>query len=207
MVISRTTVQRLTSIEKETEEVMSSVSDFDTDISFCFKEEEDLTYDGSNPNPKDWYQYLKYDPEFQEEFNRIMNDSNVPEADVDLTPDVFDDTYLNTELAISRYGDRPEFDKVTKSLREKDGLPIGRAHNNPIMYTRMYEVEYKDRHKASLAVNAIAENMFAQSDGEGNWHILLLIPTTVIQPLRVQASIKVRTQTGNITELTSRLMP
>ena len=36
--------------------------------------------------------------------------------------------------------------------------------------------------------------------------LIVLIPTTVIQPLHVQASIKVRTRTGNITELTSRRM-
>jgi hypothetical protein len=36
----------------------------------------------------------------------------------------------------------------------------------------MYKVEYPDEHKASLAANAIAENMFAQVDDEGNRHVL-----------------------------------
>jgi hypothetical protein len=36
----------------------------------------------------------------------------------------------------------------------------------------MYEVEFPDGHKASLAANAIAENMFAQVDDEGNRHVL-----------------------------------
>ena len=57
-VISRTIVQRLTSIEKNTNKVNASVSEFDTEISCHFKEEEDLTYDGSKPNPKDWSEYL-----------------------------------------------------------------------------------------------------------------------------------------------------
>ena len=51
--ISRTTAQRLTSLEKETDEIKASFSEFYTEISRCFKEEEDLTYDGSNPNPED----------------------------------------------------------------------------------------------------------------------------------------------------------
>ena len=76
-------------------------------------------------------------------------------------------------MAIPIYGDRPDLSKVTKHLRDKDRLPIGRAHNNPIQDTKIYEIEYKDRHKASLASNAIAENMFAQIDGEVNWHVLL----------------------------------
>ena len=51
--------------------------------------------------------------------------------------DVFDDTYLNMKLEIRRDGDGPEFAKVTKRLRDKDGLPIGRSHNNPILDTRI----------------------------------------------------------------------
>jgi hypothetical protein len=61
---------------------------------------------------------------------------------------------------------------VTKRLRDKDGLPIGVADNNPILDTRMYDVEYPDGHKASLAANAIAEDMFAQVDSEGNMCVL-----------------------------------
>ena len=164
-VITRTKFQRLTSLEKGKDKVKASVSEFDTDISHIFKEEEDLTYDGSKPNPEDWSEYLEYDLDFQEEFNGIINNSNVAEADSDFMLDVFDDTYLNMELSISRDGDGPDFDKVTKRLKDKNGLPIDRAHNNPITDTRMYEVEYKDRHKGSLAANEIADHMFAQVDG------------------------------------------
>ena len=37
----------------------------------------------------------------------------------------------------------------------------------------MYEVEYQDGMKASLAANYIAKNLFAQVDQEGNRHVLL----------------------------------
>jgi hypothetical protein len=36
----------------------------------------------------------------------------------------------------------------------------------------MHEVEYPDGHKASLAANAIAENMFVQVDDEGNRRVM-----------------------------------
>ena len=171
-VISRTTVQRITNLEKETDEVRASINEFDVEISRRFKEEEDLTYDGAKPNPEDWSEYFENDPDFQEEFDQIVNDPKVPEADDEFTPDMFDDTYLNMELAVPRDGDGPDFAKVTRRLRDKDGKPIGKANNNPILDTRMYEVEYTDGHKASLAANAIAENMFAQVDDEGNRHVL-----------------------------------
>ena len=96
----------------------------------------------------------------------------MPEADADFTPYVFDDTYLNTKLAIPIDGDGPEFDIATKCLRDKYGLPIGRSQNNTILDTIIYKVEYKDRHEDLLAVNVIADNMFAQVDGEGNRHVL-----------------------------------
>jgi hypothetical protein len=114
---------------------------------------------------------LENDPDFQEEFDNVVDDSNVPEAGDDFTPDVCDDTHLNLELATSRDGDGPEFAKVTRSSRDKDGLPIGKANDNPILDARMHEVEHPDGHEASLAANAIAENMFAQADSEGNRHV------------------------------------
>jgi hypothetical protein len=171
-VISRRTVQRVTALEKETNKVKAAVVEFDSEISRRFKEEEDLSYDGAKPNPADWSEYLQYHPDFQQEFNNIVNDPGILEADKDFTPDVFDDTYLNMELAIPRDSDGPKFAQETKRLKDKDGLPTGRANNNPILDTRMNEVEYPDGHKASLAANAIAENMFVQVDDEGNRHIL-----------------------------------
>jgi hypothetical protein len=165
-------VQRVTALEKETDEGKAAAVEFDSKISPRFKEEEDLTYDGAKPNPEDWPEYLQYDPDFQEEFDNIVNDPGISEADKDFTPDVFDDTYLKMELDIPRDSNGPGFARVTKRLKDKDGLPIGRANNNPILDTRMYKVEYPNGHKASLAANAIAENMFAQADHEDNRHVL-----------------------------------
>ena len=43
-------------------------------------------------------------------------------------------------------------------------LEIGKANNNPILDTIMYELEYKDGHKTFLEANALAENMFYHID-------------------------------------------
>ena len=63
------------------------------------------------------------------------------------------------ELALTRDGDKPESARVTKRLRDKDGIPIGTADDNPILDSRLYEVEYLDGHRAALAAIAIAANM------------------------------------------------
>jgi hypothetical protein len=95
--ISRTTVQRITNLKKETDEVKASVDKHNAEISRRFKEEEHLKYDGSKPNPEGWSENLENDPDFQEAFDNIVNNKTVREADDDFTPDVYDDTYVNIE--------------------------------------------------------------------------------------------------------------
>ena len=50
-------------------------------------------------------------------------------------------------------------------------MPVGTANDNPILDTRMYEVEYANGHKAALAADAKTENMIAQVYDEGNRHV------------------------------------
>ena len=43
---------------------------------------------------------------------------------------------------------------------DNDGMPVVKASENPISDTLICEVEYPDWHKALLAANFIAENIF-----------------------------------------------
>ena len=43
----------------------------------------------------------------------------------------------------------------------------------PILYTRLYEVEFIDGRMAEFSANAIAEHMYAQCDPDGNQYLLL----------------------------------
>jgi hypothetical protein len=82
-VTSRSTAQRITILERQTDESKQTIEEFDSKIRRIFKEEEDFGFEGSKPNPEDWSEYLQEDPEFQEEFNNIVNDPKVPEAEAD----------------------------------------------------------------------------------------------------------------------------
>ena len=170
-VVSRSTVQRVTELEKSTADVKETFDQFNKNIVDKFKIS-DRGYLGDKPNPEDWTDLLEDDEDFKEEFNKIFSDENIPQADSS-TPEVMDDTYLNMELALPRDSDGPEFARVTKRLRDANGIPIGTANENPILDTRIYEVEYMDGHRASLSANTIAENMFAQVDDEGHRFVLL----------------------------------
>ena len=114
---------------------------------------------------------MEFYPDFNAEFNRIVSDNAIKEADEEFTPEVIGDTYLNMELALRR-GDvsEPAFARVKKRLRDANGLPILTSDENPILDSCVYEVEYQDGHKASMTANEIAQNLFAQVDAEGNHH-------------------------------------
>ena len=76
------------------------------------------------------------------------------------------------ELAPDRHDDEPEFARVNKILKEKNGIPIGIAADNPILDTSMYEVEYADGYKTAMTTNAIASNLFSQVNQDGKRFVL-----------------------------------
>ena len=171
-IVSRSTVQRVTNIEKTTSEVKDTFHKFDEAIQQRMKSCNEAGYIGDKPNPDHWADLLENDEDFREEFTRVFNNDEIPEAD-DITPEALDDTYLKMEVALPRDGEGPELALVVKRLRDKDGIPIGTSNDNPILDSRVYEVEYLDGHRASLAANTIAENLFAQVDDEGFRTLLL----------------------------------
>ena len=124
------------------------------------------------PDPVKWAKILEDYKYFQEEFYRIYQDKDILEADDVFTPEIMDDTYMNMEVVLPRDTEGPEFARVTKRLKDANGLPTGTSNENPILDTRMYEVKYVDGHKASLTANTIAQNMFAQVNAKGNRHVL-----------------------------------
>ena len=169
-VISRSTVQRVTTLELTTINIKKIFEDFDSFISSKFKHKPS-SFIGDKPNPEDWADLFSNDPDFDDEFRKKFNDNSIKEAD-EYTAETLDDTYLNMEVALPRDSDGPEYAKVTKRLRDANGIPIGTANDNPILDTRLYEVEYLDGYKTSLTANTIAENLFSQVDEEGNRHVL-----------------------------------
>ena len=172
-VLSRTTVQRVTNLESQTKENSARQLAFDNVIAARLGNADYYARDlEGKVVPGDWGDSNAFDAEFQDEFNRIVSDDDVPEADIQPTAEVFNDTYLNMELALPRDGGEVEFGRVVKRLRDKNGIPIGTANDNPILDTRIYEVEFPDGYRTSLAANAIAENLFAQVDDNGNRHVL-----------------------------------
>ena len=101
--------------------------------------DEIIVTEGANPNTASWAEIFGDDPDFEEEFKRIISDKDLTEADDSFTPDSYGG-YLQMELAFDCGDNGPPFPKVTKRLRDAQVLPIGTANNNPILDTQMYDV-------------------------------------------------------------------
>jgi hypothetical protein len=168
---SRTTVQRFTVPELSTEANLNRFRKYDEKITMEFKESR-LLMSGDKPDLNEYQDLLNEDEDFAEEFNRIFSNDGVDEADNQSTPEQYD-SFINMELAIDRGDEYPELGRVVKRRKDKHGNPIGIANNNPILDTRIYQVEFQEGHSESMAANIIAENLFSQIGTEGNRYAIL----------------------------------
>ena len=80
--MSRTTVQRVTNLDLQTDEVRGRCQHFDDQTKRLNSGEELAHGDAPNVNPADWGADLcEFDQEFQDEFDRVVSDPSLPEAD------------------------------------------------------------------------------------------------------------------------------
>ena len=169
-VIARSSVQRVTKLDLQTTEYKELFESYDDSIKDKLKCK-DRSYDGAKSHSKDLADLLAFNSSFNDEYNRVFDNKDIPETD-DHTPEVLEYTYFNMELTIFRDSGGPKFTRVTKTLRDADGLPIGAANDIPLLDTRLYEVAYGDGHEVSLAANKIAINVFDKVYEEGNRYVL-----------------------------------
>ena len=104
-------------------------------------------------------------------FASKIDNIDVPEADEDFNLDSYDH-YLDLKLD-SGSSEHTQLARVMKRLKDHCGNPIGIGNINPVLDTRMYEIEFAGGHKQALSANMIAESMFVSINEEGHCHLLL----------------------------------
>ena len=114
---------------------------------------------------------LQVNDDIGETLESCEDEEETPRVIPDADDNVYD-TYVNTELQLPN-GDHMENARVVKRHKNHDGQYIGRRHDNPILDTRVYDVEFNDGSVKQYSANVIAENMFSQVDADG-YHYLLL---------------------------------
>ena len=132
-ILSRSSVQRVTNLELEIDEYRKTFTEFDEALNARLKHD-DVIFDGEKPDMAHWAD-MENDEIFIEEFQRNYSNPDIKDEDEEM------DSYLNMEVALPRDTDGPEFAKITKRLHDANGVPIGEANSNPILDTRVYEVE------------------------------------------------------------------
>jgi hypothetical protein len=174
-IVARSTVWNPTNLEQQTDDVKATFKAFDDEIAQR-KGSEDLPVEGDKPDPALWADLKETDEDFREEFFKVYQDTGLLHAkDDEPSPGIADEELLSMELALPRDGDfeDPQLARVARRKRDRNGKPIGKAHNNPILDTRVFEVEFLDGQTSAMTANKIAENLFAQVDQDG--HRLLLM--------------------------------
>ena len=104
-----------------------------------------------------------------------MNGPPVPEwikkeAD-DYTPEAFDEL-VSAHVQIPFEGEMKRGTVINRK-RNLNGDPIGTRNSNPLLDSRLYEVEFSDGIIGEYTTNMIAENIYAMVDQEGQEHMLM----------------------------------
>ena len=112
-----------------------------------------------------------------QEFDELGNPSTKPEADNIIMRDApnaeIDDKWINTQVPISQGG---EIIHGIVKRRKRDGdsdLLIGNANSNPILDTRVYEVEMPDGTYADYQANNLIENLMNNVDDDGRTEMIM----------------------------------
>ena len=172
-VISCTTVQRITNLERQTDEIKHQIQEFESNVAKRWDAGEQVNI----PPDVDGSTLLSLedeDEEFLSEFRMVIDNKNVADAEDVSTDELgIEDPYLGMQLGFNREEEGYRLGRVKQRVIDVDGKPIGLSSNNPLLDTRQYEVEFFDGTIEVLTANVIAENLLAQVDEHGHRHLLL----------------------------------
>ena len=83
------------------------------------------------------------------------------------------DNLIGSQVKLPDKGGIPLLVTMKKRKRDSRRQPVGRADNNPVLDSSIYELEYPDGRVEEYSVNLILENMVEQVDSN-DWDATLL---------------------------------
>ena len=179
-VIAETTVQHVTREDMQEDAIKTQVHAFNTavierldDANFVLEHNE-ARFTLLDEYEND-YDLPQWDPAYggndptDEEYG--ASPDNMPDAD-DLDIDTFD-KYIGARVILDdrekdggNLATKP-IGTVTGRSSDAYGNPIGRAHKNPMLDTREFDIELENGEMEKILANKIAENLYSQLDDEG----------------------------------------
>ena len=115
------------------------------------------------------------DDTFYIEITKAINDPSLKEAnDGTMNEFILTDQYVGMKLKLPRGPDSElKYARVKKRAVDREGLPVGRAHSNPLLDIRQYESEFNDDDLETMTSNLKAEKIIARVDDESNEHLMM----------------------------------
>ena len=95
------------------------------------------------------------------EYDKVEEELAMPNTDV------FDlegyDVYIASQVLLPKV-DEYQFSRIKSCKKNEQGNLIGHSDLNPILDTRLYEVEFHNGKVCEYAVNIMAENLYSHID-------------------------------------------
>jgi Reverse transcriptase (RNA-dependent DNA polymerase) len=168
-VVRRNTYRGLTIDEVESEEFKKRCADFNESIKsklghpLTDKELSEISLSAVTP------EYEAYESDEQSDIS--MTDIDTFAVGDEYEPESYDG-YITSQVLLPRGVDM-KLGTVKGRKRDENSNPIGVGHSNPILDTRIYDVEFDDGQVLEYAANVIAENLYSQVDDEGRRFVIL----------------------------------
>ena len=177
--ISCTTVQRVTELEKKTDEFKDKMNQInakvESRIGTNVKSADIPPHERNRLLPGSIIGLEREEENFYDEFNKAINDPSLKEIDEGIPNQLgHEDQYIGMKLSLP-YGPDGElkYAQVKKRVVDHECNTIGEAHNNPLMDMRQYEIEFSDGDLETMTANLIAENIIARVDDEGHEYLMM----------------------------------
>ena len=181
-VISRSSLRPMKEGELEDQVTKRRCDDFTKEMESFIGNYASATYKQHSKYGNDPYEHIFEEDELDDESidAQEVNDNGDfrwrPDADIFLENDPpfveTSDEHIGMELTLPHQGELRR-GKIVKRKRNEKGELVGTAHDNPILDTRVYEVDFGEGGYQEYSTNLIMENLYAQVDDEGNQYSIL----------------------------------
>ena len=171
-IIRRNTLRSLTEQEVNCDDNRKERNSFDEKVGQRlgepFKEPElESSFDVSVTTPE----YEVYDDDEETKPDALPEIDKLVGSQEEYDPEGYNG-YITAEVLLPK-GDEFRVGTVKKRKADDNGTPIGKSHDNPILDTREYQVEFDDGDVLEYSANVIAENLYSSVDSEGRRHVIL----------------------------------
>jgi hypothetical protein len=175
-IISCDSVQRVTNLEQDTNEIRTAMAQYTSDVTPRLQAAAGNIQLPEHPHDM-LFDLDNEDDDFLRDYNRVLeNNAPLLEGPAADNQEMEPDTYIDMEIGLRRDPEAPlQRAKVKRRKTDDSGTPIGQSHptGNPLLDQRLYEVEFLDGTQETLAANLLAESILAQVDEDGHRQLLI----------------------------------